>query len=150
MRRWIRFNALEARRLSDGLYAPTLGIPSVPRILGELLMPLAASAARQSRKDVADIRSSGAVVVFSSGEDEPKHWIEAGRCCERLALEATALGLRVAFINQPVEVATVRQQFAAFLGIGNRRPDLVLRIGRGPSAPRSLRRPVEQVIEGTP
>ena len=150
MRRWIRFNAREARRSSDGLYGPVLGIPSVPRALGELLMPLAASAARQSRKDAADIRSSGAIVVFSSEEDDPKHWIEAGRCCERLALEATALGLRVAFINQPVEVEAVRRQFAACLGIGSRRPDLLLRIGRGPSAPRSLRRPLEQVIEGAP
>jgi len=150
MRRWIRFNAREARRSCDGLDGRALGIPSVPRPLGELLMPFAASAAKQSRKDAADIRSSGAVAVFSSQEDDPKHWIEAGRCCERLALEATALGLRVAFINQPVEVATVRRQFAAFLGLGNRRPDLVLRIGRGPAAPRSLRRPVEQVIEETP
>lgn len=44
--------------------------------------------------------------------DDKAHWIEAGRCCERLALQATALGLRSAFINQPVEVAALRQQLA--------------------------------------
>jgi hypothetical protein len=54
--------------------------------------------------------------------------------------------LRTAFINQPVEVPALRSQFATFLGIGNRRPDLVVRIGRGPEMPRSLRRPVEQVL----
>lgn len=74
------------------------------------------------------------------------HWIEAGRCYQRLALQAAALDLRTAFINQPVEVPALRSQFATFLGIGDRRPDLVMRIGRGPEMPRSLRRPVEQVL----
>ena len=32
------------------------------------------------------------------------HWIEVGRACQRFALQATALGLKCAFINQPVEV----------------------------------------------
>jgi nitroreductase len=147
MRKWIRFNADEAATMRDGLYGPILGIPRVPRRLGELLMRLAASAPRQSRKDVRDICSSGAVAVLFSDADDPAHWIEAGRCVERLALEATALGLQTAFINQPVEVGVLRRQFATFLGIGARRPDLVLRIGRGPLMPRSLRRPVEQVLE---
>ena len=78
--------------------------------------------------------------------DEERHWIEAGRCYERLALQADALGLRTAFINQPVEVPRLRSQFATFLGIGSRRPDLIVRIGRGPDMPRTLRRPVEEVI----
>jgi hypothetical protein len=124
-----------------------LGIPRVPRRLGELLMPVATSTERQTRKDVGAIRSSGAIAVLCSDADDPAHWIEAGRCVERLAREATALGLKTAFMNQPVEVAGVRREFAAFLGIGPRRPDLLLRIGRGPSMPRSLRRPVEQVVE---
>ena len=34
-------------------------------------------------------------------------------------------------INQPVEVVEVRRQFAAFLGIGDLGPDLVMRLGRG-------------------
>jgi hypothetical protein len=49
-------------------------------------------------------------------------------------------------INQPVEVSVLRPQFAAFLGIGNHRPDLGARFGRGPQMPRSLRRPVEAVL----
>lgn len=72
--------------------------------------------------------------------------MEAGRSYERFALQAAALDLRTAFINQPVEVPQLRSQFAAFLGIGSRRPDLVVRVGRGPRMPRSFRRPVEEVI----
>ena len=84
-------------------------------------------------------------MLFSEHDDKP-HGIEAGRCYERLALRAAALDLRTAFINQPVEVPALRAQFADFLGIGARRPDLVIRIGRGREMPRSLRRPVKDVL----
>jgi len=143
---WIRFSAREAVDTGDGLYGPVMGSPSVPRWLGKLFMRLGFSAQRQNRKDIQHIRSSGAIAVISSDADDQEHWIEAGRCYERLALQAAALELRTAFINQPVEVPALRPQFAAFLGIGNRRPDLVVRIGRGPEMPRSLRRRLEHVV----
>ncbi|MBI4165279.1 MAG: Tat pathway signal protein [Acidobacteria bacterium] len=146
LKTWIRFNARDAVHTGDGLYGPVMGSPDVPRWLGRLFMRLAFSAKRQNRKDIAHIRSSAAIAVFISEADDKPHWIEAGRCYERLALQAAALDLRTAFINQPVEVPTLRPQFGGFLGIGNRRPDLVVRIGQGPEMPRSLRRPVEQVL----
>jgi nitroreductase len=148
MKKWIRFNGREAVSTGDGLYGRVLGIPAVPRWLGSLLMGVVVSAERQNRKDVTHIRSSGAIAVLYSEADDRRHWIEAGRSYERLALQATALGLRTAFINQPVEVPELRPQLASVLGIGHRRPDLIVRIGRGPEMPRSLRRPVQQVIHG--
>jgi len=146
LKSWIRFNAKAAIQFGDGLYGPVMGNPDVPSWLGRLFMRLAFSANRQNRKDARDIRSSAAIAVLSSDADDEPHWIESGRCHERLALQATALGLRTALINQPVEVSALRPQLASFLGIDNRRPDLVVRIGRGPSMPRSLRRPVTGVI----
>jgi hypothetical protein len=69
-----------------------------------------------------------------------------GRCYERFALQASALGIRNAFMNQPVEVAALRPPFAAAQGLAGQRPDLVVRFGRGPALPRSLRRPVDAVL----
>ena len=146
LKAWIRFSAREALRTGDGLYGPVMGNPSVPRWLGALFMRVAFSARQQNEKDRRNILSSAAVVVFVSEVDDRPHWIEAGRCYERLALQATELGLCTAFINQPVEVAALRPKFAAFLGIGPRRPDLVVRIGRGCPMPQSLRRPVDEVL----
>lgn len=143
---WVRFNEADAQRLGDGLYGPAMGSPRVPRWLGSLFMKLGFSAPKQNRKDIAHIRSSAAVAVFISEHDNPCGWMEAGRCYERLALQATALDIRSAFINQPVEVALLRAQFASFLGIDQRRPDLVVRLGHGPTMPRSFRRPVEDVM----
>lgn len=146
LKAWIRFNAREAASTGDGLYGPVMGSPDVPRWLGSLFMRLGFSAKRQNRKDIRHIQSSAAVAVVHSELDDIPHWIEAGRCYERLALQAAALDLRTAFINQPVEVPTLRAQFAAYLGIGHRRPDFMVRIGRGPEMPRSRRRPVESVL----
>lgn len=146
LKAWIRFSAAEAVRTRDGLYGPVMGSPDVPRWLGDVFMRFGFSARRQNRKDRTHIKSSGAIAVFHSAVNDQAHWIEAGRCYQRLALQATALGLSTAFINQPVEVLELRPQFAAYLGIGDRRPDLVVRIGRGPEMPRSLRRSVDQVL----
>jgi hypothetical protein len=149
LRAWVRFGTNEARQLGDGLFGPAMGNPAVPRWLGSLFMQLGFSAPRQNRKDIAHVRSSGAVAVFVSEQDNPCSWIEAGRCYERMALQATALDIRSAFINQPVEVGILRAQFASFLGVGSRRPDLVVRLGHGPVMPRSFRRPVEHVLVDT-
>jgi hypothetical protein len=54
--------------------------------------------------------------------------------------------LKYAFANQAVEVPRLRQQLASYLGLGERRPDLIVRFGTGPELPRSLRRPVSRVI----
>jgi hypothetical protein len=142
---WMRFNGRQAARTGDGLYARAVGMPDLPTSIGAWILRRA-SARGQTKRDVKRIRSSAGVAVFVSEVNDAAHWVEAGRCCQRFALQAAALGLRVAFINQPVEVAGVRAQLASWLGIGERRPDLVMRFGRGPQMARSLRRPAEQVV----
>jgi hypothetical protein len=143
---WIRFNEREARRSLDGLWSRTSGNPEMPRALSRLLLPLVLTPRSQNRKDVPWITSSAGVLVFVSDVDDVVHWVEAGRCYERFALQATALGIRNAFINPPVEVGALRSQFAAWLGVGSKRPDLVVRFGYGPEMPRALRRPVADVL----
>jgi len=146
LRSWIRFDAGTAVRTGDGLYGPVMGNPDVPPWLGRLFMKVGFSAQAQNRKDARHIQSSSAIAVFHSERSDPRHWIEAGRCYERWALQCAALGLRTAFLNQPVEVGALRSPFARHLGLGDRRPDLVIRIGHAPLAPRSLRRPPAAVI----
>lgn len=144
---WVRFNPRSARATGDGLYGPAMGNPAVPDWVGRLFMQLAFSVKSQNREDIRHIRQSSAVAVLVSDHDDRRHWVEAGRCYERFALQAAAVDLRTAFINQPVEVAALRPQFAAHLGLAaGQRPDLLIRVGRGPLMPRSFRRPVDEVI----
>ena len=69
-----------------------------------------------------------------------------GHAFQRFALQATALGLKHAFINQPVEVARLRPELASLIGMAGRRPDLVMRFGYGPTLPYSARRPVDTIM----
>jgi len=143
---WIRFSDGEGLRTGDGLTARSTGSPPVPRWLGRLLFRTFFRVKPENDKYARHIRSSAGIAVFVSNVDDKDHWVEAGRCYERFALQATALGIRNAFVNQPVEESRLRPEFAKALGLGDQRPDLVVRFGRGKEMPRSLRRPVESVL----
>lgn len=146
LRNWIRFNDAEAIAKGDGLSSHASGNAQFPRWLGSLAFKLAFTPKSEHDKYTRFIRSSAGIAVFVSDGSDARHWVETGRCYERFALQAAALGIRTAMVNQPVEVASLRTDFARSLGIGYRRPDLVVRFGRGPEMPRSLRRPVDAVI----
>jgi hypothetical protein len=146
LKSWIRFSAAEAQRSGDGLFAGTTGSPVLPRWLASPLMGLFLTPKADTERYAKQVRNSSGIAVFVSEANDKAHWIEAGRCYERFALQATALGLRNAFLNQPVEVGAIRPQFAAALGLGTLRPDLVVRFGRGPAMPLSMRRPVQAVL----
>ena len=146
LKQWLRFSASQAVKTGDGLYSITSGNPSVPRWVGSPMFDMMVSAKSENDKYAEQTRSSAGIAVFMSGVDNKTHWIEAGRCYERFALQATALGIRNAMLNQAVEVPAMRQQLATFLGIKVGRPDLVVRFGRGPVMPQSLRRVVASVL----
>lgn len=146
LKMWVRFSGDEAVRTGDGLYAAASGNPSLPPWLGNRLFDLFFTPKNENDKYSKHVRSSAGIAIFVADDANPAHWVEVGRSYERFALQSAALGIRNAFLNQPVEVPALRPQFAAFLGIGNRRPDLVVRFGRGNKLPSSLRRPVQAVL----
>ncbi len=143
---WIRFNGTDAVRMRDGLYSASSGNPNVPSWIGDLAFRWLLTAKGENDKYARQVRSSAGIAVFVGQSADKAHWVEVGRCYERFALQSTAMGIRNACLNQPVEVAALRPPFAAALGLGGQRPDLVVRFGRGPVLPRSLRRPVEAVL----
>ncbi len=145
LKQWVRFNGHQAAATRDGLFAGATGAPEVPAWLGRRLFDLAMSAERESAKYRSQIASSAGVMVLVADADDPTGWIAAGRAAQRFALEATALDLRYAFVNQPVEVRSLRPELMRFLGTA-RRPNLVMRFGAGPEVARSLRRPVGAVM----
>jgi nitroreductase len=147
LKSWLRFNSAEALATDDGLFSKCTGAPTLPSWLGRLIFSLVVTKDSENKTYATQLRGSAGVAVFISEKNEPASWSAVGRSCQRFALQATALGIRHCFINQPVEVPAVRRQFATFLGAGDRRPDLVMRFGYGPELPRSLRRPVDQVLQ---
>ncbi len=147
LKSWIRFDGRQAARQGDGLFSGSSGNPTLPRWLGGLMFDFFVSEKAENDKYARQIRSSAGIAVFVSEQEDKTHWIEVGRAFQRFALQATAMDIRTAHINQPVEVASLRPPFANSVGISTGRPDLVIRFGRGLEMPRSLRRPVEAVLD---
>ncbi len=146
LKAWIRFSSNDAVRLGDGLYAASSGNPTLPSWLGPLIFDFVFKPTSENDKYARQVRSSAGIAVFVGPSNDKAGWIEAGRAYERFALQATALGVRTAHLNQPLEVASLRPLFASSIGVPGKRPDLVVRFGRGPTLPPSLRRPVQAVL----
>ena len=146
LKAWIRFTGAEAVRTRDGLFSVSSGNPSIPTWLGDLAFGWVFTPKGENNKYARQIRNSAGIAVFVGQVVDRAHWVEVGRCYERFALQATALGIRNALLNKPLEVPSVRSPFAAALGLTGLRPDLVVRFGRGPVLPPSLQRPVQAVL----
>lgn len=146
LKSWLRFSPRQAMSTGDGLFSATTGNPTLPAWLGHVMFERLFKVDAENEKYARQIQSSAGIAVFVSARDDPEHWVQAGRACQRFALQATALGLKHAFINQPVEVAGLRPELAALVGLPGRRPDIVMRFGHGPTLPFSARRPVAAVL----
>lgn len=146
LRTWLRFSPRDAIDKGDGLFSAASGNPTLPAWIGPRVFDLMFKAAAENEKYAKHLRSSAGIAVFVSERDDKDHWVRAGRACQRFALTATALGLKHAFINQPVEVTRLRSDLASLVGMPGRRPDIVMRFGYGPTLPFSARRPVNAVL----
>lgn len=147
LRQWLRFNPRQALEKGDGLYAAASGNPIGPGWLAPTLFDLFFREKTENEKYARQLETSAGLAVFSAEKDDPEHWLRVGQACQRFALQATALGMKHAFVNQPTEVASLRGELAALAGFPGRRPNLVLRFGYGPTLPYSPRRPVGSVID---
>ena len=146
LKSWLRFSPRQAIEMGDGLFSATTGNPTLPAWLGPLMFDMVFKAHDENVKYARQIQTSAGIAVFVGARDDKEHWVRAGRACQRFALQATALGLKHAFVNQPVEVASLRPELAALIGLSGRRPDIVMRFGYGASLPFSARRSVDAVL----
>jgi hypothetical protein len=145
LKQWLRFNPESAMASGDGLFAATTGNPSLPTPLGRFAFDRLFDAKSEGDTYARQIDSSGGIAIFIGDAEDRAHWIRVGQACQRFSLAATSLGLKLAFINQPVEVVRLRPELAGLIGT-TKRPDLVLRFGYGPTRPYSLRRSVASVM----
>ena len=146
LKEWLRYSPDQAIVLGDGLFSPCSGNPVAPHWIGSRLFDRFFTKDAENDKYRDHIRSSAGIAVFVGDRADPEHWIKVGRSFERFALQATALGIRNAHINQPIEVPSIRPEFSRWLGMPDARPDLVVRFGRAKALPMSPRRPVDAVL----
>lgn len=146
LKTWLRFSPNRAIASGDGLYSPASGNPAMPEMLGGYAFDLFFTPAAENAKYARQIDSSAGIVVFFAERQDPAHWAAVGRALQRFALTATLLGLKHAFINQPIEVPGLRSQLASLVGASALQPDMMVRFGHGPALAFSPRRPVASVM----
>lgn len=146
LKSWLRFNPRQAISKGDGLFSVTSGNPSLPTWLGRLMFDIAFNAKAENDKYARQMNSSSGVAIFLARQESHESWVQVGRAVQRFALQATVLGLKTAFVNQPVEVARFRPELAALAGLPGRRPDIVMRFGYARPTRFSPRRPVDAVL----
>jgi hypothetical protein len=100
------------------------------------------SIAEHSRKLV---EHSSVIAVLGTKGDTQAYWLAAGQALERLLLRGQAIGLSASFLNQPIQVPSLRLQLSQIINeLGY--PQILLRLGFGVEVKPTPRRPVDEVL----
>jgi len=133
----------EGRR--DGMPGYATGAAFVLTYVGQFLFRTFRFADWQARRDRNLVIDAPALLLLGTDEDSPRHWLNTGRALEAIALRGCMEGIWVAFLNQPLEVSALRDYVRMELGIKGY-PQLLIRMGYGPTGGHTPRRPLEEVL----
>ncbi|RZT79615.1 nitroreductase family protein [Micromonospora violae] len=85
------------------------------------------------------------IAVLATLGDGPNDWVRAGQALQHVLLAATRLRLATTPISQPLEVPSVRDLLTDTAA--GRWAQMIIRIGYGPQAAVTPRRPLSEVLE---
>ncbi|NJM72869.1 MAG: nitroreductase [Scytonema sp. RU_4_4] len=100
------------------------------------------SIAERSRKLV---EHSPVIAVLGTKGDTQADWLAAGQALERLLLRGQAVGLSASFLNQPIQVPSLRSQLSQILHEPGY-PQILLRLGFGVEVKQTPRRAIDEVL----
>lgn len=129
----------------DGIPGYALGYNEIMSLPGPFAVRTFDMGDARAARDEELALGSPVLAVLSTPADTPGDWLAAGMALARVLLHARAEEVSASFLNQPVEVPELRPALAMTLGIEGF-PQLVLRLGYGPPAPPSPRRPLAEVL----
>jgi hypothetical protein len=133
---------MHPRRSGDGLVMPGAIVP-----LAKLVVSAVDMGPSTGRRDKRLAHKSPSLAVLGTHGDAPVDWLHAGQALQRMLLTAVTHGVQASYLNQPLQVATLRPRVRT-LTPGEGHPQLLLRLGMtaGPPAV-TPRRPVASVLE---
>lgn len=139
---------IDPHRRGDGMPVYAAGIPA----LLDHATPIAASVVRTF--DLGNglaamhqqlVEASPLLICIGTTRDDVAAWLEAGQALQHILLVAARAGYTASYLNQPIEIAHLREQLATTLGLTSQ-PQQLIRVGIGPETQHSLRRPFNEVI----
>jgi hypothetical protein len=133
---------MHPRRQGDGLTLPGLVAPIAKIVVRTFDMGSGVGA-----KDEQLANESPVLAVLGTDSDSTADWLNAGQALQRTLLKACGSGLQASYLNQPIQVASLRPKLQHLLGRAGF-PQILLRIGYPtddlPAAPRRI---LDNVIE---
>lgn len=142
---WLRFSEMEAMQKGDGLYAASIGMPSLGHTIGSFVFKYYVSARSEEKRLLKQVQKTALVAMFTTQNNTFVDWIKTGMIFQRFALTATKLGLSHSYINLPCQIPQVRDKMMNDLGLAGF-PQLLIRLGYAQRMPFSFRRRVYDVI----
>jgi hypothetical protein len=133
----------------DGLAGPGFGFPDWATRVAATLMRTFDLGSAVAHMDKPNVLGAPLLGVFSTPGDTRADWIATGRALAAVLHTLTMHGLVNAFLNQPIEVTTIRPKLADLAAPG-RTPQLLSRFGylkEGVATPpHAARRPLDEVL----
>jgi hypothetical protein len=139
---------MHSARRDDGMPAYSQGVSE----LLDMVTPMVSAVIRTF--DVGDgvaashhrlAQGSPMLACLSTTTDDASAWLAAGQALERVLLVAADAWFDASFLNQPIEVSSLRPRLRELTG-SQAYPQILLRVGSGKALPRSPRRPLSEVI----
>jgi len=97
-------------------------------------------------KDRELAEASPLMAVLGTQRDGPIDWLTAGQALQRVLLTACQFDLQASFLNQPVQVASLRPKLQTL--VNRAVPQIVLRFGYPEGdMPATPRRPIHDVVD---
>jgi hypothetical protein len=139
---WVRPSGLESH---DGLpgYAQAKG--TFAASISPFVVRTFNMGTGEAARDRQLAAGSPVLVVLGTFGDRWSDWFSAGQAVEKVLLRARADGVWASFVNQPIEVPSLRTALGEILGRGDF-PQIVLRMGYGPEVAPTPRRSVSEVL----
>jgi hypothetical protein len=129
----------------DGMPGYALGIGDVLSLAAPLVVRTFDIGRGKAAEDKQIVNGSPLLAVLGTATDDPEDWVHAGQALESIVLRAQAEGVSSSFLSQPIEVPELRTRLIEALGL-NGYPQMVLRMGYGPPARETPRRPQEDFL----
>lgn len=132
---------MRPRRRGDGLAMPALAVPLARWVVRSFDL-----GGRLAANDRGLAQDSPLLAVLGTEQDGPRQRLVAGQALQRMLLVACGHGLQASYLNQPVQVASLRPQLAELVGGGF--PQILLRIGHpAGKVTAAPRRPLDEVMD---
>lgn len=140
--RWTRSGP--TRRV-DGMPAHVLGLGRAASYVAPLVVQRFDFGRQQADQHRRQILEAPLVLLLGTTADDARAWLTTGIALTDLLLLAYAEGVSAAFMNQPVEVVTLRNRLTSWLQ-SQGCPQMILRLGYGSPVDPAQRRPLAEVL----